>query len=181
MDYSKKITNKIYFATTTVIDWIDVFTRPVYKDIIVESLKYCSEKKGLIIYGWVLMTNHLHLLVGCDEELSISDILRDFKSYTSKEIKKAIKLNVQESRRDWMLQRFIYAGNFDNKHNGFVFWQQGNHLTEITSFNFFKQKLNYIHQNPVRQGFVTNPEDYLYSSAFGYNTNDGLLKIQRDE
>ena len=80
-------TRELYFTTSTVVDWIDVFTRPVYKNIVVESLRYCQAQKGLDIYAWVLMTNHLHTIVGIRKpETSIGDILRDFKKFTSKSI-----------------------------------------------------------------------------------------------
>lgn len=70
--------------TDTVVDWVDIFTRPKYKHIIIESLKYCQQEKGLIIYAWVLMTNHLHAIVGVDDSKNISEIWRDFKKFTSK-------------------------------------------------------------------------------------------------
>jgi len=84
------LTKELYFTTSTVIDWMDVFTRPAYKQIIVESLKYCQQLKGLEVYAWVLMTNHLHMIVGMANSPStilIGDVLRDFKKYTSKAIK----------------------------------------------------------------------------------------------
>lgn len=77
---------ELYFITTTVIDWIDIFTRPKYKHIIIQSLEYCQKNKGLKIYAWVLMSNHLHAIVSTDSEHSVSDIFRDFKKYTSKQI-----------------------------------------------------------------------------------------------
>ncbi len=179
MDYSEKITCNMYFATITVVDWIDVFTRPIYKDIIVSSLNFCIANKGLVVYGWVIMTNHIHLLIGCDDDHSITNIIRDFKTYTSRQIHKAIEDNIQESRKDWMLNRFTFASLYDSKHQGFVFWQDGNHLLEITTKEFYLQKLNYIHQNPVKQGFVKNAEDYVYSSAFAFGTSEALIEISR--
>ena len=87
MGIRNKITEgNIYFLTMTNINWIDIFTKPVYKHIIVDSLNYCVNEKGLIIYGWCLMTNHLHLIAAADNDLNLSDIIRDFKKYTSKEI-----------------------------------------------------------------------------------------------
>ena len=69
------LTKDLYFTTSTVVDWVDIFTRPEYKHIILDSLAYCQESKGLDIYAWVLMTNHLHMIVGArNEETSISDI-----------------------------------------------------------------------------------------------------------
>jgi REP element-mobilizing transposase RayT len=75
-----------YFITMTVTGWIDIFTRKSYKILIVESLRYCQKEKGLEIFGWCLMSNHLHLIVRSNGENSLSDIIRDFKKYTSKKI-----------------------------------------------------------------------------------------------
>jgi len=72
-----------YFISFAVEAWVDVFTRPVYKNIIVESIKYCQTNKGLIVYGRCLMTNHLHMIIGRNGKDKMEDIVRDFKKYTS--------------------------------------------------------------------------------------------------
>ena len=71
MQIQNRVTKEMYFITSTVVDWVDVFTRPVYKHVIIESLEYCQKEKGLIIYAWVLMTNHLHVIVGAKEGYNI--------------------------------------------------------------------------------------------------------------
>ena len=81
---SLELTKELYFTTSTVIDWMDVFTRPAYKQIIVDSLKYCQTQKGLEIYAWVLMTNHLHMIVSMESNQSIGDVLRDLRSLQAK-------------------------------------------------------------------------------------------------
>ncbi len=100
MGHKYAITDKegVYFITFATVGWIDVFTRKVYKDILVDNLKYCQEKKGLIIYSWCIMSNHVHLIAVAIEH-NLSDILRDFKSYTAKLLIKAIVENA-ESRRE---------------------------------------------------------------------------------
>lgn len=125
------INNKIsegyaYYLTLTIEEWIDVFSRPVYKHIIVDSLNYCIANKGLEVYCWCLMSNHLHLIASAKEEGNLSDILRDFKKFTSKAIVNAIK-EVPESRRDWMLNLFWYAGKNNKKNQvfqGLAGWQR---------------------------------------------------------
>ena len=171
------LTKELYFTTTTVIDWIDVFSRPLYNHIVIESLAYCQDNKGLDIYAWVLMTNHLHLIVGIRGENTIGDFLRDFKKFTSKSIVKAIKDNLQESRKDWMMNRFRFRGANDKKITNYKFWQEDNYVEQLNSYAFYKQKLDYIHLNPVRQEIVQDPSDYLYSSARNYAGLDGLLKV----
>ncbi|MBO7417492.1 MAG: transposase [Bacteroidaceae bacterium] len=170
-------TKSLYFVTSTVVDWLDVFTRPLYKHLLIESLAYCQKHKGLEIYAWVLMTNHLHMIVGIDGDNQIGDVLRDFKKFTSKNIIKAIQDNQQESRKDWIIDRFYFRGANDDKISKFKFWQDGNNVEAITSHDFYKQKLNYIHMNPVRQEFVERPEQFLYSSARNYCGEKGLLDV----
>ena len=119
------------------------------------------------------MSNHLHL-VAIAEEGSLSDILRDFKKFTSKALIKAIQ-EVPESRRDWMLNLFWYAGKNDNKIKYYKVGQEDNDAQQIHSTAFLDEKMNYIHHNPVKAELVGNPEDYLYSSARDYAGEKGLV------
>ena len=160
MQIQNRVTKEMYFITSTVVDWVDVFTRPVYKHVIIESLEYCQKEKGLIIYAWVLMTNHLHAIVGVEEGYNISDIIRDFKKFTSKKIIALINDNIQESRRDWMLNRFEYAARNDRMVKDYKLWQEGIDCQEIYLYDYFQQKLNYIHNNQVKEEFVYLPNEY---------------------
>jgi putative transposase len=166
----------LYFVTLTVVDWVDVFTRPIYRHILLDSLKYCQEKKGLEIYAWVLMSNHLHLIASGHKEKNLSDILRDFKQFTSRHIIQAIQQE-NESRREWMLHKFQFAAVTNPKSHHFKFWQDGNEVKEVYSNEFLQQKVDYIHQNPVRAELVSEPEHYTYSSAIDYAGGKGLLKV----
>ena len=105
--YTIKDQEKPHFITCTVVDWIDIFTRKVYKDIVVSSLDYCLKEKGMILYGYVIMSNHIHLIVQ-SKEGKLSDLIRDFKKFTSKNILEAIQTD-PESRRQWMLDLFKKA------------------------------------------------------------------------
>lgn len=177
MDIQHRITGEVYFVTDTVVDWVDIFSRPDYKHIVLDSLKYCQKEKGLIIYAWVLMTNHLHMIIGTNSVNKVGDITRDYKKFISKEVIRTLESDILESRRKWMLNRFEYAGRYDKKIKDYRFWQEGNNVQEIFLQDFFYQKLNYIHQNPVRAEFVNNPEDYRYSSAIDYAGGKGLLDV----
>ncbi len=168
--------NAIYFLTLTVTDWVDVFTRLSYKNIVVESLEYCRKNKGLNLYAWCLMTNHLHMVCSIDAPKRMSDFLRDFKSFTAKGILDEIA-QTGESRKDWMLYRFEFAGKFDKRIQKYRFWQDKNHPIELHNTEMIEQKTNYIHQNPVRTGIVENPEDYLYSSARNYAGLSAVIEI----
>lgn len=167
-----------HFITFAVVDWIDVFTRPIYKQVIVESLLYCQKEKGFRIHGWCLMTNHLHLVVSAKEGSNLSDILRDFKKFTAKTILSDLELNPKESRRKWMLWMFRKAGNENPNNRVYQFWRQDNRPMEITGNPFFNQKMEYIHYNPVKEGFCYAPEDYPYSSALWYKEKQGLIEIE---
>jgi REP element-mobilizing transposase RayT len=165
-----------YFVTFSVIRWIDVLTRREYKDIIVDSLKYCIANKGLELYAWVIMSNHVHLIIGTRDK-PMQDILRDIKRHTSKKITKAISENTQESRREWMLWFFEREGKINPNNERYQFWQQGNHPIELWSNKVMEQKLDYLHNNPVAAGWVDEPEHYLHSSARDYAGSKGLIDI----
>jgi REP element-mobilizing transposase RayT len=166
---------EIYFMTTTVVGWIDVFTRRELAEIVVESLQYCQQEKGLTIFAWCLMPSHLHLIARA--EIEISAIMRDFKKFTSKKITKTIQ-EMNESRKEWLLDKFEFAGRWNPKIENFKFWQDGFHPILIYSEAFARQKLDYVHQNPVSAGLVFEPFYYRYSSATDYYTNEkGLLDI----
>ncbi|KAA5533743.1 transposase [Taibaiella lutea] len=174
-----KIRNEagIHFVTFAVVEWVDVFTRKEYRDIVLDSIRYCQKEKGLLLHGWCLMSNHIHLIISAIGQNS-SDILRDLKKFTSKQIIQAIINNPQESRKEWMLQIFEKTGAENSRNTKYQFWRQDNQPKEIFSELFWIQKLEYIHKNPVTAGIVDNADDYLYSSARDYyGTGKGLLDI----
>ena len=163
------------FVTITVVDWVDVLVRKAYKDIIIESLKYCQKEKGLVVCAYVIMSSHLHLIVEAGGSIPLSDILRDFKKFTAKQILHEIEHGGYESRREWMLHRFAYRGNQVPGNRRYQFWQSDNHPIELYTLPVIAQKIGYIHLNPVKEGWVTEAEHYLYSSASNYATGIGLL------
>lgn len=172
MSFTYRIYNQqgVYFVTFTVHQWIDVFTRNEYREIIIESLKYCQQNKGLLIFSWVLMSNHLHMIIGTKQN-NLSDIIRDFKKYTSHQIYMCIQENKYESRKRWMLWLL-------KKDDQIIFWQEGYHAEEIFSEEFYLVKEKYIHMNPVRARVVEKEEEYLYSScADRYGVRKGLIEL----
>jgi REP element-mobilizing transposase RayT len=171
--YNEKGVYLISFAT---VNWIDVFTRSQYKDIVVESINYCIKEKGLEVFAWVIMTNHVHLAARTQKE-PLEDILRDLKKYTSKAIIKAIEENPQESRKGWLLWMFERAGNKNSNNSRYQFWQQHNQPEELVHRAAFENAIQYIHENPVKEGFVFRAEDYPYSSAVDYSGGKGLVAV----
>jgi REP element-mobilizing transposase RayT len=157
------------------VQWADIFTRQVYRDIVIDSLRYCQQNKGLEIYAYVIMSNHVHLLAKGQND-NLSDVIRDFKRHTSKKIIETIELE-NESRRDWLLMIFRYAAKGHKRNNEYQVWTHENHAEEIYSNEFIEQKIEYIHNNPVRSGVVSKPEDYIYSSARNYAEMENILEI----
>ena len=164
-----------YFTTFTIVDWVDIFTRQVYRDIILDSLSYCRKEKGLKIFGYVVMTNHMHSIIRAKEN-NLPNVIRDFKRHTSHRILETMD-RIHESRKDWMFKRFEFAARSNVRCGHYQVWEQSNHAEIILTEPFFRQKLSYIHMNPVRAGWVENPSDWLYSSARNYMGLPGLMDI----
>jgi len=167
----------INFVTLTVVDWVDVFIRKRYKDIVIESLKHCQKEKGLVVYAYVIMSSHIHLIVEAKGSTPLSDILRDFKKFTSKTILKEIEHGGYESRREWMLNRFAFRRHNASGNRQYQFWQSDNHPIILYTLPVIAQKIIYIHNNPVVEGWVEQADQYLYSSASNYVGNTGLLDV----
>lgn len=107
----------LHFLTFTIVGWIDIFTRQVYRDIILDSFRYCQSHKGLRISAWVVMSNHIHTIWRA-ENSNLSDIIRDFKTFTSKEITAAVNKEAK-SRREWLLYMFRFFANRTNANDNF--------------------------------------------------------------
>jgi len=173
--YQIKDQSSPYYITLQVVKWIDIFTRKKYRDIFIESMKYCQQEKNLEVYSYVIMSNHIHLIVrsGIDD---LSGTLRDLKKYTSKQIVKEID-DEKESRRQWMLKLFEFEARKRKKMSGKQLWTHENHAIQLYSNKFITEKLDYIHDNPVRAGIVECAEDYLYSSARNYAGLSSIIEI----
>ncbi len=166
----------MYFVSFAVVNWIDVFVRPDYNDILTESLTYCRNNLGLEIYCWCIMPSHLHLIFRTKGSKPES-LLGRFKEHTSKAIVKSIIANNQESRKEWLLWMFKRAASKSSNVQNFQFWQHDNHPIELWSPEVIEQKAEYLHNNPVVAGFVTEASQWKYSSAIDYSGGKGLIEI----
>ena len=175
-DYSIADQNAVCFLTFTITDWVDIFTHSCYRMVIADSLNYCIENKGLTIYAWCLMSYHIHLVAKANDGFLLSDIIRDFKKFTAKKIIDMIKEG-PESRKEWLLYRFSFAGKFDHRIKNYKVWQDISHPILLESNHLIDQRINYIHQNPVRALIVQNEEDYIFSSAGDYAGTKGMINI----
>lgn len=167
----------IYFVTITVVHWIDLFTRPDYKYMIVDSLKYCQKNKGLNLHAWCIMSSHIHMIVSKSGKASLSEILRDFKKFTSKRIIELIE-KINESRREWLVNAFEKAADRIKRNSKYKVWQDGNHPILLDTNKMLDQRLHYLHDNPVEAGIVEEPEYYLFCSARNYAGMKGLLEVE---
>jgi putative transposase len=145
--------------------------------IITDALNYCIAHKGLECFAWVVMSNHLHLIVRAQPPANLSAIIRDFKKYTSKKVIETIQ-TIGESRREWLLHKFAYAAHSTGRAENFKVWTDDNHAVIMENATMIKQRLNYIHQNPMRQLIVFREVDYMFSSAHDYaGGTEGLVKV----
>ncbi|MEO9872603.1 REP-associated tyrosine transposase [Ekhidna sp.] len=165
----------IYFTTTTVAFWVDLFTKPAYKHLIVESLRYCQKEKGLKIHAWCLMSSHLHMIIS-SEDNELSSIMADFKKHTSKQVIKILD-QINESRKEWLLRSFSSAAQKLTKVKNYKVWHEGNHPILLDSTQLLTEKLDYIHMNPVEDESLDEPSYYWYSSARNYEGKVGLIKV----
>ena len=166
----------IYFVSFAVVYWLDVFTRNEYKNIIIDSLSFCQKKKGMEIIAWCIMTNHMHLIFRSTKGQHPALLLGDFKRHTSKTIVKAIRENPKESRKEFLLDKFKEAANQSSNVKNYQFWRHDNKPIELWSNSVIKEKIDYIHQNPIEAGLVFRAEDYVYSSASDYADEQGLIE-----
>jgi len=142
---------------------------------VIDSLRYSQENKGLEIYAFVIMSNHIHLLIRSDIG-KLSNTIREFKSFTARQILLAID-SESESRREWMLNLFEFAAKQHKRNEKYQIWTHENHAELIYSDKFIFQKMDYIHENPVCAGIVEKAEDYLYSSVGSFSGRPCLLDI----
>jgi len=170
--------NGMNFITCTVVEWIDLFTRTEIADIIMDSLRYCQKEKGLDIYAYVLMPSHLHLICGTEDSKGLSSIIQAFKSFTAKAIIKYLKdKSKPESRREWLLNHFAFNARKQNSGRQYQVWKRDNHPVYLHTPKVIRQKLGYIHDNPVVDKLVAKPHHYLRSSASNYRDGTGILMV----
>ena len=165
--------------TFTVVGWLDVFSRKRYRDIFIDSMKFCIQNKGLRVHAYVIMSNHIHVIFSAREGYQISDIVRDIKRHTATTIIKDLIKGQGESRSEWMLRLFKYFAKFNANNEKFQLWKKGNKPIELISPKWLNQKLAYIHLNPVRAGIVSKAEHFVYSSANYYLNDQGILAVDK--
>ena len=178
MSRKYKFHNKqgLYFVSFATVYWLDIFTRQVYLEVLAESVDYCRANKGMELYAYCFMPSHIHFIFRSANEQPM-ELLRDFKRHTAKKVIEAIENNPQESRKEWLLWMLKRAGKKAGNVSKYKFWQHHNKPIELWTTEVIKQKIDYIHNNPVESGFVNNPVDYKYSSARNFQGDHTVLQI----
>ena len=167
-----------HYLTFNTVDWVDVFIRPAYKLIITNTLNEFIATRGLIVFAWCLMTNHLHLLLQAKEGAGLAMVERDFKKITTTRILEAIDLE-PELRRDWMLGRFEHFSQSLKKIEKYQLWQNCSNpeFLDFKQPNKVRDHLAYVHDNPVRDKIVFIADEYVFSSAGDYAGRKGLVNV----
>ena len=167
----------MHFLTFQVVYWIDLFTKAHYCDMLLDTFRFYQREKGLRVHAYVIMTNHIHAILSATQgQNDLSSIVGNFKRYTSRKLSEMVATEM-ESRKRWMFKLFEHAANSNTKNTKYQVWTQSNHPEECYSYDFTKQKLDYIHDNPVNAGLVDRPDDWVYSSARNYLNKICRLKV----
>jgi REP element-mobilizing transposase RayT len=161
-----------HFVTCTVLHWIPVFTRQETVEIVLDSLRFL-QSEGLIVFGYVILENHIHMVVQSD------DLARDMAGFKQFTAKQCLAL-LQQKQVKTLLDQFAFYKKAHKSERNFQFWQEGYHPEWVQNDAMMRQKLEYIHQNPVKRGYVDLAEHWRYSSARNYAGQPSLLDVVRD-
>jgi putative transposase len=162
-----------YFLTDTVVAWLPIFSYPPLATIVLDSWKFLQQQRGVRIFGYVIMENHLHWIASGDD---LSKQIGHFKSYTAR---KMID-EMQQRGFATLLQELHFFKLRHKVDQTYQLWQEGSHPQQIQSDEMMLQKLEYIHSNPLRRGFVDDPIHWRYSSARNYARMKGLIDVMTD-
>ena len=163
--------NALYFVTSTTIEWASVFTNEKYYNILIEAIKFYQAKNILEIFAYVILPNHFHLILRSKELMNIMKLI---KMYSAKQIIKQLK----DEKKIQILKLFQLKKKKYKTKSNYQVWQEGCKPKEISSDNMLRQKIDYIHYNPVKKGLVSEPTDWKYSSAGFYEKGvEGVIKI----
>ncbi|HET6574974.1 MAG TPA: hypothetical protein VFG68_15315, partial [Fimbriiglobus sp.] len=159
-----------HFLTCTVVDWLPVFSRPEAAQVVLDSWRFLLANHRLTLYGYVVMENHLHFIASSSD---LTAEVKNFKSFTARRI-----IDFLEQRADArLLERLGWFKLRHKSESRYQLWQEGSHPQQITGDEMMLQKLEYMHNNPVRRGYVDVPEHWRYSSARNYLGRPGLIEV----
>ncbi|MEX0165071.1 transposase [Pseudomonas brassicacearum] len=163
---------KPHFLTCTLMEWLPLFIRPYLVDHLLGCWRYQQTHQNLQLFGYVVLENHLHFVA---QAPNLSTCLCQFKSFTARQIIN----DLQSKGAERALQRLRFSKRAHKQDRVYQLWQEGSHAEQVYSEAVMRQKLDYIHFNPVKRGYVELPEHWRYSSARNYAGMEGLIEIQR--
>jgi hypothetical protein len=159
-----------HFLTCTIVAWLPVFTRPEAVKIILDSWRFLQNRQRLVVYGYVILENHLHLIASAED---LAREIGDFKSFTARQI---IDLLATKGEHMFLEQLKYYKARHKTGRD-YQLWQEGSHPQQIQGDEMMRQKLDYVHLNPVKRGYVDEAVHWRYSSARNYAGREGLLQV----
>jgi len=159
-----------YFVTSTILEELPLLSNLYIAQILLDQFVFMQNEKNITLYAYVIMPNHFHAVVQGND---LANGLRLTKSYAARRSLEHLKVN--EHTR-W-LNKLKWNKRRHKAGRTFQFWEEGLHPKQLTSVDMVNQKIEYIHQNPVKSGFVGNPTDWRYSSARDYLRMEGLIPI----
>jgi len=161
-----------HFVTCTVLNWLPIFTRKESVDILLDSLKYLQKEEDLKLYAYVILENHIHLVVQSND---VSKSMRHFKSFTAKALLKLL----QKENAETLLKQFQFYKKAHKKDKTYQLWQEGYQPKLIQTDAMMLNKIGYIHENPVKRGYVDEARHWRYSSARDYEGISGLIEVEK--
>lgn len=162
---------KTYFVTSSTIHWLPLFAMPALAAIVMDSLTFLHNNKRMAIHSWVLMETHLHMVASSPD---MSSEIRKMKSYTARSIVDYLKANGP----DLFLKQMEFCKKKHKDDQVYQVWQEGFHPELIVGEAMLNTKIQYVHYNPVKRGYVDLPEHFRYSSARDYVGVNGLVPIE---
>jgi putative transposase len=156
--YTVRTPDAAHFITATTVEWLPVFTSTACCDILVRALGHCRAHAGLKIHGWVILDTHFHAILAGP---NLAQIISNLKKFTAREI----LARVREECRDWLLNQLAYYRAAHKTRSQHQVWQEGSHSQAIVTDDVMREKLEYLHNNPVKRRLVASPEHWRYSSA----------------
>ena len=167
-----------YFITTSVNKFVKIFKEKKYIDIILENISFYREKYAFKLIAYVVMPDHIHLLIYPDQERvkEISKFVEDFKKFTARKFREQME---KDKKISWL--KLFRLKETKKRNWEYQIWQRGFDDLGVYSIKVVRTKINYIHNNPLRKGLVERPEDYLYSIARNYILNDhSVIKVETE-
>lgn len=160
-----------YFLTAAVVNWLPLFGNPAVVQMLLDSLKFLQDNGRLTLHAYVIMENHIHLIVSSSD---LSKQIGNFKSFSARQIIDLYKIRQTQA----ILDQLAFHKRPYKKDRDYQFWQEGSHPQRIQGDVMLRQKIRYIHDNPVKRGWVDEPTDWRYSSARNYAGMPGLLDVK---